>query len=285
MEGEDEESADERSFSKAKVWKRIIVVAAGAVFNIILGFLLMVSTVSVSGAIQSENLLGTTKVASFIDGATTQKTGLKENDIIKKINGRHVLSIDELSYLLGTAESNKVDLIVERNGEKIALQDVEFPSEEYEGKNYLTIDFYLRGEKLTFISAVKQGFWRTVSMGRIVFMSLGDLLSGKYGINEVSGPVGVTQVVSQAVTTTATDGLQGLVSLLKILCLITVNLGVFNLLPIPALDGSRIWFLVVEWIRGKPVKREALVHSIGMAILLAFMVFIVFKDLWSWIFN
>ena len=75
------------------------------------------------------------------------------------------------------------------------------------------------------------------------------------------------------------------ISLLKILCLITVNLGVFNLLPIPALDGSRIWFLVVEWIRGKPVKREALVHSIGMAILLAFMIFIVFKDLWSWIFN
>ncbi len=286
MEGEDEDSEDDRAFSKARVWQRIIVVAAGAVFNILLGFVLMVSTVTISGAIQSENLLATTRVASFTENATTnQNDGLQEKDVIKKINGRTVLSVEEVSYILGTAESNKVDLVVERNGEKIELKDVEFPKEEYEGQSYLTIDFYFKGEKLSIGSALKQGFWRTVSMGRIVFMSLGDLISGKFGLNEVSGPVGVTQVLSQAVTTTATNGLQGLTSLLKILCLITVNLGVFNLLPIPALDGSRIWFLIIEWVRGKPVKREALVHSIGMMILLGFMVLIVFKDLWSWIFN
>lgn len=286
MEGEDEDSEDDRAFSKARVWQRIIVVAAGAVFNILLGFVLMVSTVTISGAIQSENLLATTRVASFTENATTnQNDGLQEKDVIKKINGRTVLSVEEVSYILGTAESNKVDLVVERNGEKIELKDVEFPKEEYEGQSYLTIDFYFKGEKLSIGSALKQGFWRTVSMGRIVFMSLGDLISGKFGLNEVSGPVGVTQVLSQAVTTTATNGLQGLASLLKILCLITVNLGVFNLLPIPALDGSRIWFLIIEWVRGKPVKREALVHSIGMMILLGFMVLIVFKDLWSWIFN
>ena len=285
MEGEDEESNDERSFSKAKPFKRIIVVAAGAVFNIILGFILMVCTVSISGAIQQDNLLATTQVASFTENATTnQGNGLKEKDIIKKINGRRIFSVEEISYMLGTAEGNKVDLIVIRDGKKTELKDVQFPSQEYEGKNYLTIDFYLYGEKATFVSCVKQGFSRTVSMGRIVFMSLIDLISGKFGINEVSGPVGVAQVVSEAVSVTAINGLQGLVSLLKILCLITVNLGVFNLLPIPALDGSRIWFLVVEWIRGKPVKNEALVHSIGMAILLAFMVLIVFKDLWTWIF-
>ena len=286
MEGEDEESSDERSFSKAKPWKRIIVVAAGAVFNILLGFVLMVSTVSVSGAIQKDNLLATTQVASFTDGATTNKNnGLLEKDIIKKVNGRSVLSVEELSYMLGTAESNKVDLVVLRDGEKVELQDVEFPKEEYEGKNYITIDFYFKGEKLSVGTALKQGFWRTVSMGRIVFLSLGDLIRGKFGLNEVSGPVGVTQIVSQAVSTTAQSGLQGLVSLLKILCLLTVNLGVFNLLPIPALDGSKIWFLLIEWIRKKPVKHEALVHSIGMMILLGFMVLIVFKDLWVWIFE
>lgn len=286
MEGEDEESSDERSFSKAKPWKRIIVVAAGAVFNILLGFVLMVSTVSVSGAIQKDNLLATTQVASFTDGATTNKNnGLLEKDIIKKVNGRSVLSVEELSYMLGTAESNKVDLVVLRDGEKVALQDVEFPKKEYEGKSLITIDFYFKGEKLSIGTALKQGFWRTVSMGRIVFLSLGDLIRGKFGLNEVSGPVGVTQIVSQAVSTTAQSGLQGLVSLLKILCLLTVNLGVFNLLPIPALDGSKIWFLLIEWIRKKPVKHEALVHSIGMMILLGFMVLIVFKDLWVWIFE
>lgn len=285
MEGEDSDSNDERAFFRAAAWKRIIVVAAGAVFNIILGFILMVATVSVSGAIQSQNLLATTQVSSFTETATTNKNnGLKEKDVIKRINGRIVFSVEEVSYMLGTAESNKVDLVVLRDGKKIELNDVEFPQTTVDGKNYLTIDFYFKGEKLGFVSAVKQGFWRTVSMGRIVFMSLGDLLSGKFGLNEVSGPVGVTQIVSEAVTTTATNGLEGLVSLLKILCLITVNLGVFNLLPIPALDGSRILFLVIEWIRKKPVKNEALVHSIGMMILLAFMVLIIFKDLWTWIF-
>ena len=285
MEGEDDESDDERAFSKAKVWKKIIVVAAGAIFNILLGFILMVSTVAVSGAIQSENLIATTSIASFSEKATTNKDGgLKVKDKIIKMNGRRVFSVDEVSYILGTAESNEVDVVVKRNGEKVLLEDVIFPRAEVDGQKFLSIDFYIVGEKATFVNCIKQGFWRTVSMGRIVFMSLGDLISGKFGLNEVSGPVGVTQVVSDAVTTTATNGLEGLVSLLRILCLITVNLGVFNLLPIPALDGSRIWFLIVEGVRGKPVKNEALVHSIGMIILLAFMVLTVFKDLWAWIF-
>ena len=284
MEGEDSDSDDERAFFKAKVWKRIIIVAAGAVFNIILGFILMVSTVAVSGSIQQQNLIATTSIASFEKNATTSKTGLQAKDQIIKMNGRRVFSVDEISYILGTCEDNKVDLVVKRNGEKTQLNDVEFPQMTYEGRKMLSIDFYIMGEKATFINCVKQGFWRTVSMGRIVFMSLGDLISGKFGLNEVSGPVGIAQVVSQAVSETAVNGLEGLASLLKILCLITVNLGVFNLLPIPALDGGRIWFLVIEWIKGSPVKREALVHSIGMIILLVFMVLIVFKDLWTWIF-
>ena len=285
MEGEDSDSNDDRAFFKAAVWKRVIVVAAGAIFNIILGFLLMVSTVAVSGAIQKENLIATTTVSSFAQNATTNKQGgLKKKDQIIKMNGRRVFSVDEISYILGTAESNKVDLVVKRNGEKVELNDVEFPRVTIEGQKMLSIDFYIVGEKATFVNCIKQGFWRTVSMGRIVFMSLGDLISGKFGLNEVSGPVGVAQVVSDAVSSTAVNGLDGLVSLLKILCLITVNLGVFNLLPIPALDGGRIWFLIIEWIKGSPVKNEALVHSIGMMILLAFMVLIIFKDLWAWIF-
>ncbi len=284
MEGEDSDSNDERAFFKAKVWKRIIVVAAGAVFNILLGFILMVSTVAVSGATQQQNLIATTSIASFEKNATTNKTGLKEKDQIIKMNGRRVFSVDEISYILGTCEDNKVNLVVKRNGIKTELNNVEFPQVTYEGRKMLSIDFYILGEKATFTNCVKQGFWRTVSMGRIVFMSLGDLISGKFGLNEVSGPVGVAQVVSEAVSGAAVNGLVGLASLLKILCLITVNLGVFNLLPIPALDGGRIWFLIIEWIKGSPVKREALVHSIGMVILLAFMVLIVFKDLWTWIF-
>ena len=130
---------------------------------------------------------------------------------------------------------------------------------------------------------MKQSFLRTVSMGRLVWMSLIDLVSGKYGLNDLSGPVGVTKVVSGAVSSIAVDGVAGLLYLLRILCMITVNLGIFNLLPIPALDGSRILFLVIEGIRKKPVKHEAIVHAIGMGLLLLLMAVLVVKDLWQWI--
>ncbi len=286
MEGENGESDDERAFYKAKPIKRIIVVAAGAVFNIILGFILMVSLVSISGAVQEKNLIATTSIAAFEDNATTNKNnGLKVKDEIYKIDGRRIFSVEEISYMLGTAKSNKVDITVIRNGEKKELKNVEFLSKKADGKTYLTIDFKFLGAKANFANCVKEGFYRTVSYSRIVFMSLGDLISGKFGLNDVSGPVGVTQVVSQAVTSTAKNGLvDGFLPLLRILGLITINLGVFNLLPIPALDGSRILFIIVEWIRKKPVKNEAAVHAIGMALLLAFMVLLVFKDLWAWIF-
>lgn len=284
MEGEDGDSSDERAFFKAKPWKRIIVVAAGAVFNIILGFILMVGLVSVSASVQKENLIGTTTVAKFEENATSEKTGLKEKDKILKINGRRIFSLEEISYMFSVADGNEVDMTVERNGEKVELENVEFPLQSYEGKNYISIDFYFKGEKANFGLCLKEGFNRTVSYSRIVFMSLGDLITGKYGLNDVSGPVGVAKVVSEAVTTTADKGIDGFIYLLRILGLITINLGVFNLLPIPALDGSRILFILIEWIRRKPIKKEAVVHAIGMAILLIFMVILVFKDLWTWIF-
>ncbi|MBQ7128585.1 MAG: site-2 protease family protein, partial [Clostridia bacterium] len=246
MEGENGESDDERAFYKAKPIKKIVVVAAGAVFNIILGFILMVCMVSISGAVQKDNLIATTTVASFEKYATTNKhSGLKENDQIYKINDRRIFSVEEISYMLGTAESNKVDITVIRGGKKKQLKNVEFPSAKENGKTYLTIDFKFLGAKANFVNCVKEGFYRTVSYSRIVFMSLGDLITGKFGLNDVSGPVGVTQVVSQAVTSTAKNGLvDGFLPLLRILGLITINLGVFNLLPIPALDGSRILFII-----------------------------------------
>ena len=125
MEGENGESDDERAFYKAKPIKRIIVVAAGAVFNIILGFILMVSLVSISGAVQEKNLIATTSIAAFEDNATTNKNnGLKVKDEIYKIDGRRIFSVEEISYMLGTAKSNKIDITVIRNGEKKELKNV-----------------------------------------------------------------------------------------------------------------------------------------------------------------
>ena len=279
MEGEDEKSDDERAFCKAPVYKRFLIVIAGAVFNIILGFLIMVIIVA------SQPRLATTTIGEFSKEAVSNscETPLKVDDKIVKINGRNVYIWDDVCYLLGNDSDGIVNMEVERNGERVTLQKVKFKLEEYEGRNVITYDFYVYGQENGFFTAIKQSFLGTVSMGRLVIMSLVDLCTGKYGINDLSGPVGVTKVVSGAVSTIATNGVNGMRYLLRVLCLITVNLGIFNLLPIPALDGSRALFLVVEGIRRKPVKHEAVVHAIGMFLLLALMAVLVVKDLYQWI--
>lgn len=278
MEGENESSDDPRAFCNAKVYKRMIVVAAGAVFNIILGFLFMLFVVG------SQSTVATTTVAQFDDSATSNaEGGLQVDDKILKINGRTLYYADDLLYMLGHDNDGEVSMVVERNGKKVTLYSVKFPVVEEEGQKFMTMDFKVYGKDNNILTTIKDGFWGTISMGRLVWMSLVDLITGRYGLNEMSGVVGVTQAVSGAVNEVASNGLDGLIYLMKMLCLITVNLGVFNLLPVPALDGSRLWFLAIEGVRGKPVKHEGIVHAVGMALLMLLMVVLIFKDLWVWI--
>lgn len=279
MEGEDESSEDERAFCNAKVYKRIIVVAAGAIFNIILGFIIMFTVVG----LQSD--LASTTIAKFSDTAiSNQQDGLRVDDKIVKINGRRIYTPDDITYMLAGAKDGEADIQVQRGGEKVMLDDVKLMTADAEGLEVAIVDFYVYPEKNNFLTTIKQGSLRTISVARFVWMSLGDLISGRYGLQHISGPVGIAKVMSEAAQGVVIDGVGGLITLLMILCMITVNLGVFNLLPIPALDGSRILFLIIEGIRKKPVKHEGIVHAVGMAILMAFMVLLVFKDLWVWIF-
>ena len=279
MEGEDEDSDDDRAFCKAPVYKRFLIVIAGALFNIILGFLIMVIIVA------SQPTLSTTTIGEFDENAVSNKceTSLKADDTIVKINGRAVYIWDDVCYILGSDSDGIVNMVVERDGKRVTLDKVQFKLEEYEGHNVITYDFYVYVKKNGFFTCLKHSLLGTLSMGRLVIMSLVDLCTGKYGISDLSGPVGVTKVVSGAVSTIAANGMNGMRYLLRVLCLITVNLGIFNLLPIPALDGSRALFLVVEGIRRKPVKHEAVVHAIGMFLLLALMAVLIVKDLYQWI--
>ena len=164
---------------------------------------------------------------------------------------------------------------VERNGEDVPL-NVKFNAETQDGINYVDVDFYLDTEDKTVGSFLRQSFTRTVSYGRVVWFSLVDLITGKYGISAISGPVGVTGAIATVAKT-------GLLDLLPIVALITINLGIFNLLPIPALDGGRAFFLLVEMIIRRPIpkKFEGMVHGIGLILLLLFMAFITVKDIWG----
>lgn len=270
MEGEDENSADENAFCNKAAWKRGIVVIAGAVFNLILGMIIVGITL-----LPQERFTSTT-VAEFAESAVSVESGLKEGDKIIRVDGRRVFTTYDLSYTFTGVKDGKLDLTVLRDGEKIKLDDVKFATKEAEGISYIAVDFYVEGVEKTFGTFLSETAKMTLSYGRVVWFSLIDLITGKYGISAVSGPVGVTAAIGSVAK-------ESLVNILPIMALITINLGIFNLLPLPALDGGRLLFILFEIIFRKavPQKYEGFVHAIGFVILILIMIAITAKDIWS----
>ena len=269
MEGEDEESDAEGSFNSAPVGSRIAIVVAGAIMNMLLGFFVLCYLTGTQDAITSR------KVSSFYENAMTQQTGLMVDDEIVAINGRKCYIANDVIYEFARTQNGTADFTVIRNGEKIELENVTFDTYETEdGLKQMVIDFTVYPVEITMMNVIREAANWTVSIARMVFLSLVDLITGNVAINQMSGPVGIVSVVSDAVS-------MGVEPVLNILALITINLGVFNLLPFPALDGGRLVFLLIELIRGKavPQKYEILVNTAGMVLLLGFMAFVTFSDI------
>ncbi len=266
MEGEDEDSDENGSFSKKSVGARMFVVAAGAVMNLILGFLIVVCIVS------SSDLIGTPTVAKFDDNAVSQSSGLQAGDTIKSIDGMRVFTATDVETGLSRSPDGDVQMVVERDGKNITL-DVTFEMQEYEGQRFINMDFWLLGEEKTVGGILKSSCSMFVSYMRMIFLSVADLLSGRYGISDLSGPVGAVSVVSTAVKTSVT-------SMLRIMALLTINVGLFNLFPIPALDGWRFFMLLGEGIFKKklPAKWEYAINAAGLVLLLGLMVIVTFSD-------
>lgn len=267
MEGEDEESDDKNAFVNKKVWQRIFVVVAGAVMNLILGFVIVLIIVC------SQNLVGTTQVAKFDDAAVSSQSGLQVGDTIKSIDGMRVYTTNDVQTGLSRSPDGTVDMVVTRDGKDVDLQ-VEFETDEYEGTRYIVMDFWLRGVEKTFGNVFVQTFKESVSYARMVFLSVHDLLTGRYGLSDLSGPVGAVSVVSDAVKTSV-------YSMLRIMALLTINVGLFNLFPIPALDGWRFFVLLAEGITRKklPAKAEYIINAVGLVLLLGLMCVVTFSDI------
>ena len=268
MEGEDEESSDIKAFSNKKAWRRFIIVAAGAAFNLILGFVLAVIM-----TIPQERF-ATTTVAQFDENAVSNGYDLRVDDEIIKANGRRIFCFSDLSYMLSSAHDGKIDFTVIRDGKETELEGVRFNLQKLDdGNSYIDLDFKVYGEKKTFLTTVKHAAKTTVSYGRIVYMSLFDMITGKYKLNQLSGPVGITATVSNAAK-------ESLWNVIYLGCIISINLGVMNLLPLPALDGGRLLFQFIELIFRKPLKREieGYIHFAGLVALMILMVVIAVKD-------
>ncbi|MDR2647281.1 MAG: site-2 protease family protein [Oscillospiraceae bacterium] len=284
MEGEEEATEDPRSFLAQKAWKRFLVLFAGAFVNLMCGLLIMAIILSMQAGVYSKTVHG------FAEGAPSRVSGLMEGDKITKINGKTVFSSIDVFFLLSRDADGTVDLEVRRGGAKTKLK-VRFSMEENTtGNASIQQDFGLFVEKIQPLNVIKYAVLESVSVARMVWLSLLDMATGKFRLSDMSGPIGVVTIISDQAKEAQQSAQEGgeafkeaLLNFLFLLALISINIGVMNLLPIPALDGGRLLFLIVEMIFRKPIpkKFEAWVHGIGLLLLLLFMLVISFSDIVS----
>ena len=373
MEGEDQDSDNPRAFNNAKIWKRMIIIIAGAVMNILLGFVLMFIIV-----VQQPTFASTT-VDAFQPNSYTANSGLQEGDQIIKLNNYDIWNYRDFAFAMGTmkcvevdgdslniykedctneltslylsitddtslsedklisineqfqkncSEINKVttkedankaleqgykdlnklvgiteytipkieiketrqrfrtDVTVIRDGKQVELKDVDFFTtlNPETNKPEIRWDFFVKPIEKNFSTVITETCSQTVSVARMVWASLAGLVTGQFGFNEVSGPVGITNAITQV----AAEGLErsfldAVNNIILVMVIITVNLGIFNMLPFPALDGGRFVLLLIEGIFRKPIPRkiEAAINGAGLAILFLFMILVTFKDIWQ----
>lgn len=267
MAGEDEESDDPNAFNKKPVWQRFIITAAGATVNLVAGILVMGILVAAAKALPS------TTIHSFDENSTSVQY-LQPMDQITAVDGTRVYTFNDLLYEIMRKGVEPIDITVKRDGTEITISDVVFPTITDSGVVFGNVDFIPYAEAKTPLAVLKHACVRSVSTIKMIWESLYDLVSGRYGMEAVSGPVGVTQAMTEAASTS-------LSSLVYLAVVISMNLGIMNLLPLPALDGGRLVFLLIEGIRRKPVpaRIEGYIHFAGLAVLMLAMVLITFKDI------
>ena len=285
MAGEDEESDDPNSFAKKPAWQRFIITAAGATVNIVAGFLAMIIIVLFSPVggtvyampVEEEQMA----VYEYIDlEYRSEDYGLISGDEIISINGKRVRIEDELSYQISRYGHEPVDIVVLRDGERVELEDVRFPTANSQGQVFGMRDFYVYRLDKNFFNVFSLSVRKAALVMRMCWESIFDLVTGRYTLEAVSGPVGISVAISDAAAV-------GFLSLLNIVVLISMNLGFMNLVPFPALDGGRLLTILIEMITRKkiPPKVEAMITGIGIMILFAFMILILFKDTFMLIFS
>ncbi len=269
MDGEDEHSENPDAFCNKSVSKRMLIILAGAFMNLLLGFILMFMLVF------SQDTLLSTRIGAFNENSLSSEK-LMIGDEVKKVDGTRVHTGNELIYEIMNAGNEPINMVVIRNGEEVVLEDVAFPNFVESGVTFGEIDFKVYADEAGVGNYLKHSFYRSCSTVKMVYDSLFNLITGRYGMEAVSGPVGVTEVVGDAAKS-------GFSNLIYVVSVVSINLGVFNLLPIPALDGGKFAFLIAEAIIGRPINKkfESYVTLIGFVLLFGFMIFVTFKDIFK----
>lgn len=275
MEGEDENSDDDRAFNKKSVWARISVVAAGPIFNFIMAFLFSFIVMSAAG-------VDTATLSDVIDGYAAQEAGLAGGDTIVAMGGKDIHFYREISLYATFHVGEPVEIIYERDGQEYTTTLT--PKYDEESRRYL-YGFISSGGRaqLGFFENIKYAFYELGYYIDVTIQSLKMLVTGGAGVNDLSGPVGIVQSMGEVYEESVeNDGyFIALLNMMNWAIMLSANLGVMNLLPIPALDGGRLVFLLVEAIRGKAIdpEKEGMVHMIGIALLFLLMFVVMFNDI------
>jgi len=282
MEGEDEASEDPRAFTSAKPWKRAVILVAGSVMNFVTGLIILVCMYSAVAGFNTPEI-----VDFYPDCPLHSDEGLQIGDEIYKIDGHRIYQYSNVGTYLGRNTTGVFDLVIRRDGKLIELNDFTMEKTAYLDENGQTVylyGLYFGFEEKTIGSVLKNAWYSAIDFVRMVWMSLGDLVRGMISIDDMSGPVGIVSTIAETGEASATTA-DAAINIAYLGAFIAVNLAVMNMLPIPALDGGRVFFLLVTWIIEKLIRRkidpkyEAYIHAAGMILLLAFIAFVTFKDI------
>lgn len=274
MEGEDGDSDAENAFGNKSVWARISVVAAGPIFNFIMAFVFAFILISCIGVDMPQ-------IAGVMEGYPAEAAGMQEGDTIVEINGKNIHFYREVSMYTYFNPGETLNVTYERDGEKYKAELIPQLDEE-SGRYLMGINYNSAREKGNVLSNLKYSayelkywIWTTVE-------SLKMLVTGNVSVNDLSGPVGIVKTIGDTYDESISSGYYYVfLNMLNFSILLSANLGVMNLLPLPALDGGRLVFLFVEAIRRKKVdpEKEGMVHFVGIVLLMGLMVIVMFNDI------
>ncbi len=282
MEGEDSDTDNPHSFQKAAWWKRLIILGAGAFMNLVAGLLIFAVLYMPVNQISDPVITQFTDCCEF-----NHEQGLQLGDEILEIDGEKVYLNGDISMLLTIKPTVKHDIVVLRNGERLVFDDLHMAHTHLDenGQEYLHYGFgYGQVRQIGFWGKLRNIGNVMIDNVRSVRLSLQMLITGQVGLSDVSGPVGIVQMMSD-VASSSSDNTSALLNMLSLGGMLAVNLAVMNLLPIPALDGGRIVGVLlttgIEAVTRKKInpKYEGYIHAVGMVLLLGLMALILFKDI------
>lgn len=257
-----------RQFASKTLGQRTMAIFAGPMMNFVLAFFIFILIALLQGIPSNEPILG-----ELTEDGAALSSGLEEGDLVQTIDGAEISSWSDVVEVIRENPENELSFIIQRDGKELEIPVTPKVNNLEDGKSIGIIGVYSPTEKSP-LKAISYGATETYFWTKEIFAALGKLLTGQFSIDALSGPVGIyqsTDMVAQS----------GIYYLMRWAGMLSINLGIMNLLPIPALDGGRLLFFAVEAIRGKPIDRqkEGMIHFLGFALLMLLMLVVTWNDI------